>query len=197
MRMWCVRIESEQITIRLRGTRREGPCPQFARPWQPLRRDRLDSSPGPLGGDHRQPDIDRCPDQRGEFFGSGDLSGQPRLGDHLGKRVSPPQVVDDHRQPSASPDRHGLACRGEHSGEVGDRRRHRLSGEKGQLAHGLTVELSDRRPDSGDETNENTPVRRPDIGPVGGVSSVVDDQMERTPVACGPLGLCPTSNSTF
>ena len=37
----------------------------------------------------------------------------------------------------------------------------------------------------------------PVVRPVGVIQADVVGQTARTPVACGPLGLCPTSNSTF
>jgi len=139
--------------------------------------------------------------------------------------VSPPRLIHDHRQPGPTADRDNLARGRQHPGEVADRRRHRLRREEGQLAHvtdtkrpdddarrgaammrrlppravvagsGLPVParswLAPRMLDS-----ENPPTEPGNSGSRGGLS-LEAAQMERTPVAWGPLGLCPTSNSTL
>ena len=135
--------------------------------------------------------------------GAGDFGLQSRGDHHLGKFRGPPHGVDDDRESRAGADRHHLAGRREHPGQVGDRWRHRLCREERQLAHWLDTRpvgpahraAKPVRPRENRWGENEAPPRCPWAR--GGARWIVVGQTARTPVACGPLGLCPTSNSTL
>ncbi|MDT5299355.1 MAG: hypothetical protein QOG79_2597 [Mycobacterium sp.] len=209
MRVRRMGVESEQVTVgRLRRARGQRPGPQFPRPGQPVRRDGLHRAAGPGRGHRDQPPVDRGADQRSVLVGAADLGDEPCFGDHLGKPLGTPQPIHHNRQARrllrTATDQHDLARRSENPGQVGDRGRHRLSREERQLTHEI-----DTRPavhsrgvtgphEAAGECGENekTPVRQ-SPGRAGGSFRSSSIQTGLTLRACGPLGLCSISNSTF
>ncbi len=143
-----VRVQPEQISARIRRSRRQRPGPQFPGPRQPLRRHRLDRSPGPLRCDHHKAGIHRSAHQWRVLLRTGDLSLQASLADHLGQRFRPPQSVHHDRQPRdpfpSATEEGDLPWRSQQSGQVGDSRWHRLGREKGQLTHSSDIKAAAR-----------------------------------------------------
>ena len=139
MRIGRVRIESQQIPVGLGSARGQRPCPQLAGPRQPLRRHGLDGAAGPLGRDADQTAVGGGADERGVLVGVADLrraARRRRSSRRAPRRATP---IDDHRQPRrlvrATANQDDLSGRSQDPGQVGDRRRHRLSREEGQLTH--------------------------------------------------------------
>ena len=83
--------------------------------------------------------------------------------------------------------------------EVGDPGRHRLGREEGQLAHDSTLgqSVTDAAQPSREKPRHNQSTPAVPVTGTAGVQRLVVGQTARTPVACGPLGLWPTSNSTL
>ena len=178
---------------------RQGPGPQFTGTRQPVRRDRLDRTAGPVCGDAEQSGVNRGTHQGVVVLGPGRLGLQASRGHHVGQCGGPPLGLDHHRESGSLPDRHHLAGRCEHPGEIGDRGGHRLGREERQLAHDSTVgqsmALSALPGPSGTTGNDSTPSRPGVRAPRGCSSESVSLQTESRRLSdganaggLGPLG---------